>query len=334
METCHTHSGCTLSASPGRFLRDRSGSAVIVMYYTLFGIFWILFSDMLLSKLVTNKEVYSSISIAKGWLFIAVTALLLYVLMMRRVWMETQLRLKHEGEIKDHVRRIMHANRLYTVLTSVNRSIIRISEQQKLLDEICRIMVETGGFEMAWIGWPDEDGWIVPKVSSGDELGYLDSIRISVLDIPEGQDPAGTAIRERKPVICDNIATNPAMAIYRKAALYNSFASSACFPFALPDGSIAGLTIYSPEPDFFCNDEEKLLLCEVADDLEYSLQMLHNADARRVAEAEIRHLAARLEKQVRSHTGELEVFSYSPSHDLRAPQNHRLFQPGSSGGMP
>jgi PAS domain S-box-containing protein len=223
-------------------------------------------------------------------MFIAVTALLLYLLINRRVRMVSQLRLEHEVEIGKREQRITHANRLYAVLSSVNRSVIRISEQRELLDEICRIIVDTGGFEMAWVGWPDKDGWIIPKASSGDELGYLDSIRISIRDIPEGGGPTGTAIRERKPVVCDNIATNPAMAVWRKAALQNGFASSACFPFALPDGSIAGLTIYSPEPDFFFDNKEKQLLSEIADDMEYALKMLHAATAHRVAEQEKREL--------------------------------------------
>jgi PAS domain S-box-containing protein len=288
--TCRSHSICTRGISPGRFLQNKTGSAAIVLYYILFGLCWIFFSDVLLSKLATDTAVYSAVSIAKGWMFIAITALLLYLLINRRVRMVSQLRLEHEGEIGERERRITHANRLYAVLSSVNRSVIRISEQQELLDEICRIMVDTGGFEMAWIGWPGTDGWIVPRASSGDELGYLDSIRISVLDIPEGRGPTGMAIRERKPVVCDNIATNPAMAIWRKAALQNGFSSSACFPFALPDGSIAGLTIYSPEPDFFFDDKERLLLSEIADDMEYALHMLQASAAHRVAEQEKREL--------------------------------------------
>jgi PAS domain S-box-containing protein len=290
MQTCHTDSGLHQAISPGRFVHNRAGSAAIVIYYILFGVCWIFFSDVLLSKLATDTSVYSAISIAKGWMFIAVTALLLYLLINRRVRMVSQLRLEHEGEIGEREQRITHANRLYAVLSAVNRSVIRISEQQELLDEICHIMVDTGGFEMAWIGWADKDSWIIPMASSGDELGYLDSIRISVLDIPEGRGPTGTAIRERKSVVFDNIATNPAMAVWRKAALQHGFGSSACFPFALPDGSIAGLTIYSPEPDFFFDDKEKLLLSEIADDMEYALNMLHTAAAHRVAEQEKREL--------------------------------------------
>ena len=289
MESCHARTGGTRGIPLDWFVHNRAGSADIVMYYVIFGICWIFFSDLLLSKFATDTAAYSTISIAKGWLFIAVTALLLYVLIKRRLRMVSQLRLEHEDQIRERERRIMYANRLFAVLSAVNRSITRISEQQALLDEICRILVASGGFKTAWIGWPDDNGWVVPQACSGDESGYLDTIRISVLEIPEGRGPTGTAIRERKPVICDNIATNPAMIVWRDVAAKNGFASSACFPFELPTGSIAGLAIYSPEPDFFCDDEQRLL-CEVADDMEYALQMLHTAAAHRVAEQRLKEV--------------------------------------------
>ena len=40
--------------------------------------------------------------------------------------------------------RIQHLNRVYSVLSNVNEAIVRITEKKKLLDEICRVMVEEG----------------------------------------------------------------------------------------------------------------------------------------------------------------------------------------------
>ena len=43
---------------------------------------------------------------------------------------------------------IIHLNRVYALLSNVNQAIVRIRDRQALLDEICRVAVEDGGFRM------------------------------------------------------------------------------------------------------------------------------------------------------------------------------------------
>ena len=184
-------------------------------------------------------------------------------------------------------RRLYHANRLYAVLGAVNRTITRKPDRQELLREICRILVEVGRFRMAWFGVPDPQGWIIPQAIFGDTLGYLATVRISVLDIPEGHGPTGTSLRENRPLICNDIPANPYMLPWREQAARNGFSSSACFSVRLPDGVIAGLTLYSTEPDFFSADEEKLLL-DIAADIAYALEFIAADERKAVAETALR----------------------------------------------
>ena len=37
-------------------------------------------------------------------------------------------------------------------MASIDRAIVHISDRQKLMDEICRVAVEEGGFKLAWVG--------------------------------------------------------------------------------------------------------------------------------------------------------------------------------------
>lgn len=184
----------------------------------------------------------------------------------------------------DETRRLHYANRLYAVLSAVNRTITRKPERKELIREICRILVEVGRFRMAWFGAPDAEGWIAPEAVVGDTFGYLDSIRISVHDIPEGRGPTGTSIRENRPVICNDIPANPNMLPWREQAARSGFSSSATFPVCLPDGATAGLTIYASEADFFSADEEKLLLDIVAD-VGYALAFIAAEERRSAVEA-------------------------------------------------
>ena len=170
----------------------------------------------------------------------------------------------------DQTRRLHHANRLYAVLSAVNRIITRKPVRHELLQEICRILVETGGFRLAWFGAPNAAGWVIPEVSYGDLFDYLDRIRVSVHDIPEGRGPTGAAIRERRPFICNNIPANADMRLWRDTALKHGLYASAGFPVELPNGEIAGLTVYSTECDFFSTVEERLL-AEICTDIGYAL---------------------------------------------------------------
>jgi PAS domain S-box-containing protein len=61
------------------------GAFSIVFYYALFGASWIFFSDSLVAQLIDDKHLIARVSMFKGWLFIAVTSLLLAVLIRLRL---------------------------------------------------------------------------------------------------------------------------------------------------------------------------------------------------------------------------------------------------------
>lgn len=62
---------------------SRTVSARIVLIYAAIGGVWILFSDRLLSMIVTDLALLTRLQTAKGWLYVAATALLLYWLINR-----------------------------------------------------------------------------------------------------------------------------------------------------------------------------------------------------------------------------------------------------------
>ncbi len=83
---------------------------------------------------------------------------------------------------------VLVVNRLYSVLSATNKAIVRIHDKKELLNEICRIVVEDGGFTMAWAGFADaKNHRIEPVAMSGDIEGYLERISISTEDVPTGR---------------------------------------------------------------------------------------------------------------------------------------------------
>ena len=74
-----------MNSDPERRPRRGTSSAIltVVLVYAIFAGLWILLSDKALSWLVSAPAEAALINTLKGWLFVAVTSLLLYGLMRR-----------------------------------------------------------------------------------------------------------------------------------------------------------------------------------------------------------------------------------------------------------
>ncbi len=170
--------------------------------------------------------------------------------------------------------RVFTLNRLYTVLSMTNHAIIHRRNVEELLNEVCRISVDTGGFKMAWAGKINQATQrIVPFVSCGNTDGYLEKMIVSTRDIPEGLGPTGTAYREERYVVINQLATDPTMVPWREEALKRGFGSIAAFPFALKTRYAGTFTLFAGEPGFF-DDQIVKLLNEMMNDITFALQSL------------------------------------------------------------
>ncbi|MHB8743453.1 MAG: EAL domain-containing protein [Sulfuricaulis sp.] len=176
---------------------------------------------------------------------------------------------------KENERRISRLNRVYAVLSGINTTIVRIRDRQELFTEACRIAVEHGQFRMAWVGLLDSSGMEVkPMAKAGFEDGYLDQIRLTVRDDdPDACVLVARALREKTPIVCNDIGADPQMARWREAALRRGYRSLVVFPLAVGDKVVGIFVLYAAEPGFF-DDEEMKLLVEMAGDICFALDHL------------------------------------------------------------
>jgi GAF domain-containing protein len=152
-------------------------------------------------------------------------------------------------------------SRAYRTLSEVCRAFSLASDEQGFLDDVCRILVQTGGYRLAWIGFAEhEDGKVVrPVAQRGCDDGYLETVENTWADTVGEQGPTGTAIRTGKPAIVRDIPNDPRFAPWREEAIHRGYASSVALPLVCGSEMLGALTVYAPEPDAFDSVEVELL---------------------------------------------------------------------------
>ena len=189
------------------------------------------------------------------------------------------------SERKRAEQKIRRLDRLYVTLAAVNRGMVRALTRESLFAGICRVAVEEGGFRMAWVGLIDETDQLVwPVASAGHEDGYLSGLKVAYLDEELGRGPTGTAVREGRCVICQDIAGDPRMVPWRVSALERGYRSSACVPIRQGGAVIGALTVYAAEAEALDADDEGLLE-EAGRDISFALDSLQASEAVRQSQA-------------------------------------------------
>jgi len=204
--------------------------------------------------------------------------------------MRQRLRRAHdslEEKVSQRTADLARTNRSLRMLTEANEAMVRIHEEHALVEAICRIIVQRGGYVMAWVGFAQQDSaqTIVPAVSVGVEDGYLQAVHITWADEPLGRGPTGMAIRSGKVAIGGDFLSDPQLAPWKEAALARGFRSSIALPLLWRE--LAGaLTIYSAQPNAF-GEETVEILSQLANDLTYGIATLRGAAERRRLEKEV-----------------------------------------------
>lgn len=183
-------------------------------------------------------------------------------------------------------------NRALKLLSDCNMTLVHADEEQHLLSEICRLVVEQGGYRMAWIGFAEHDAEksVRPVAHFGDEQGYLADLKLSWADTEQGRGPTGTAIRIGLTEINEDTRHNPRMSPWREIALASGFRSSIALPLVGKKHVLGALTIYSLETGAFGTEEVKLLE-EMANDLAYGIETLRTRVEHEAAEKQLEFLA-------------------------------------------
>ncbi len=196
-------------------------------------------------------------------------------------------------------------NRELRAISNCNQALLRATDEQSLLEEICRIVCEEAGYRTAWVGYAehDEAKSVRPVAWTGAEEGYFVSAGITWADTERGRGHTGTAIRSGKSCCIQDLATDPRVAPWREGLLQRGFRSGIALPLKDEnDKAFGSLTIHSAQPNAFTSEEVRMLE-ELAGDLAFGIVTLRSRAARKQAEQALRQSEAYLaETQRLTHT--------------------------------
>ncbi|HEY0847128.1 MAG TPA: HD domain-containing phosphohydrolase [Noviherbaspirillum sp.] len=166
------------------------------------------------------------------------------------------------------------ANKALQVLSAVNEQLIQAQDEQTLLDAVCRVVVETGDYRLAWVGMPDPHQKTVrPAACFGADAGFLDHAGIRWDESERGRGPTGTAIRTREVQVVDSVEADARVLPWRDDALKRGFRSCIALPLVSAEKLLGALTIYASAEKAFSPPEIRLLR-ELAGDLFFGITSL------------------------------------------------------------
>jgi len=179
------------------------------------------------------------------------------------------------GVQKDREAALHRANRALQLRAEVNRLITGARDGQVLMDGICRLAVERGGYRLAWIGLARNDAQrrVEPVAAAGPAKAYIDTLHVSWADEPSGRGPTGRAIRTGQTQVVRDVATDPAFEPWRAAALAHGFRASIAVPLQDEGRTIGTINLHTDLSDTFHADEVALLT-DLGRDLAFGLKAL------------------------------------------------------------
>ena len=175
--------------------------------------------------------------------------------------------------------KIQKLNRVYGMLSSINSLIVRASDQNLLLHRCCRVAVELGQYELAWVGTLENgasDGTV--QAQFGDDGEYVQRIQLTTNpDSPFSNRPASRVLQTLQPFISNNVHEDPSLIDLLDAMTRRGLRSQACFPLIVGRKAVGVFTLCSTALNAF-DEQEIQLLIELSGNISYALDHIQKGE--------------------------------------------------------
>lgn len=172
----------------------------------------------------------------------------------------------------------LDAYRLPVILQMINQcyqTLVRADNEQEAGREICRIMVETGGYSMAWAGFtaPEEKQRARRTAKIGFEAVYPVAAYATWHGGQNSSNPARTALRTRRPTVVRDSYQLYSASPWKNRLEEPASASVMALPLMINEQTLGALHIYATGPQAFGVEETRLLVT-FSQDLAYGIGQL------------------------------------------------------------
>ncbi|MFT7453054.1 MAG: PAS domain S-box-containing protein [Patescibacteria group bacterium] len=188
--------------------------------------------------------------------------------------------------------KMVYANRMYSFISHVNQTIVHVTDEQQLFNEVCRIAIEFGEFKAAWIGKFDAAN---QKINLVGTRGILQEDLPLFKDAPcEDNGPQNYVLQANNYYVCNNIEKDLELEDWKLFASKNGFNALIVLPIRKSGNTIGTFNLYAAEIDLF-NEEEIALLVEVTSDISFALDVFEKENQRKIFEEKLRSVSERLQ---------------------------------------
>lgn len=161
---------------------------------------------------------------------------------------------------------------------------MRATDELELLQHICQIMINEGGYQQVWVGLAKDDASDVRPVAQANRLQPLPGITTEPKVTTEQQALSRAALRSGRPAVVQNITTDVRYQSWREEAKQQGYAATIALPLLAENQVFGALSLYAAEPNPF--DAIAIhLLTQLAGDVSYGIAALrHRHDRHRVVD--------------------------------------------------
>lgn len=234
----------------------------------------------------------------------------------------SQLIIRDVTQLKKTQIELSRLNRALRALLAINQSLFHASDEISFIQEVCRIIIDIGGYRLAWIGYLNHEWKTVrPVARGGNDDGLFDKINFSWDPEEADYSPAVLAVNSKSTQVFSDLKSLENDPEWKTETLVRGYNSFILLPLIHGEKVFGVVAVYSSRRNAFCS-EEKQLLEQLARDLTYGIDFIREKADKKYAEQALKESEKRYREIFENDiTGD---FILSPEGDIISCNNSFL----------